>query len=69
MLRYEEYWYPVRWGLKLRKALLRFSSSYGSRFMFIRRPLAVFISVLLDENHQETFENTIHSSYKDFTGH
>ena len=41
------FWYPVRWGWALRKMLFKFSSSYGSTFMFIRRPIAVFIDNLL----------------------
>ena len=53
-------WYPFRWGLYIRKKLLKFSSSYGSTFMFLRRPLAVFIDVILDDKHQETLKGTKH---------
>jgi hypothetical protein len=60
----EELWYPYRWGIILRGKLRKFASSYGGRFLFIRRPLAVFINSLLDEKHQETFIGTPHSTYK-----
>lgn len=57
-------WYPYRWGLKIRKKLLKFASSYGSKYIKIRRPVAVFISALLDENHQELHDKTIEYHYK-----
>ena len=62
----KELWYPYRWGLTIRSALRKFASLYGGRFFFIRRPLAVFLATLLDESHQETFENTHH--WKELNG-
>ena len=63
-MQYKELWYPYRWGLSTRKSLKRFASSYGSTFLFVRRPIAVFLSTLLDENHQETFTGTPHNLHK-----
>lgn len=60
-LEYREYTYPVRWGLVLRGRILNFCKSYGTtRF---RKRVVQFLSTLLDENHQETFEGTIHERY------
>ena len=61
----KDYWFPVRWGLKTRGVLLGFSSSYGGKFMRIRRPLSVFLNTLLDDKHQETFEGTAHQIYNE----
>lgn len=58
-----EYSLPVRLGLKTRKILRRFGSSYGGKYIAIRRPVAVFINTLLDTEHQETFKGTIHDSF------
>lgn len=55
-----ELWYPYRWGLKVRKVLLKLSSSYGSRYIKYKRPFAVFLSALLDDTHQETYKGTPH---------
>ena len=63
-MNYKELWYPYRWGLWTRKKLLHFAKSYGT-WIKMRRPIVVFLSALLDENHQETFGGTVHKSYKD----
>lgn len=55
----DDLWFPYRYGLKCRKKLLRFCSSYGGKFFKIRRPLVVFLSAILDENHQETMKGTL----------
>lgn len=52
--------YALRLGIKIRKILMHFASDYGSRYMWIKRPLAVFISALLDDKHQELYKNTPH---------
>ena len=55
------YWWPVRFGLILRKYLRIFARSYGTTR--IRRALAVFIGTLLDEDHQETYSKNIHAHF------
>lgn len=60
MLSINDYSLPVRLGLKTRKLLKRFASSYGGKYINIRRPIAVFINTVLDTEHQETFKGTIH---------
>ena len=64
MLKVDELWWPFRYGLRLRKKLLKFCSTYGSKFFRIRRPTVVFLSSLLDEKHQETYEGTVEYNYK-----
>lgn len=60
-------WYPFRWGLRTRRFLKRVASTYGSGLVYkVRRPLAVFLSALLDESHQENFTGTFH--HKVMTG-
>lgn len=63
MLEFKDYWWPVRWGLKARKLLRVFSGSYGGKFFKVRRPVAVFLSTLLDLDHQEIHDKTIHNHY------
>lgn len=63
-MKIDQLWFPYRWGLRLRKTLVKFSASYGSKYFSIQRPLAVFISALLDDKHQELFDKTPHSLYK-----
>lgn len=63
IMRLEEYWWPVRLGLRVRRILRAFQSSYGGRFFKIRRPLAVFLNTLLDIDHQETYKGTVHNRF------
>jgi hypothetical protein len=51
-------------GIQIRNKLITFAGDYGSTFYAIRRPLAVFITALLDTDHQETFKNTDHNDEK-----
>jgi len=63
-MNYQDYSLPVRLGLRIRKKMLSFAASYGGKFFFIRRPIAVFFNTLLDDKHQETFKGTMHERYK-----
>ena len=40
-------WWPIRLGIWTRGKLLDFAMSYGSTFIWVRRPMAVFIDNLL----------------------
>lgn len=62
-MEYKEYWFPVRMGLRVRRALLSFGKSYGGWFISIRRPIAVFLNTLLDDKHQEVVGGTIHNRF------
>ena len=53
-----------RLGLIARKNIRIFCRSYGKGILFpIRRKIVVFLSTLLDLEHQETYRNSSHFKY------
>lgn len=75
MLEFKDYNRSVRWGLICRKWLRLYSNSYGTdwwsgmffgkwRQIWPRRSIAVFLTALLDLDHQETYgDKLIHQRY------
>jgi len=59
---------PYKYGLYTRRFLLKFCRSYGSTFFHIRRRVVVFLSALMDENHQERFSNTVERKNRELSG-
>ncbi len=54
----------IRWGLYLRKKLRHFAlNRCNNQHGFWLEPLATFVLVLFDFQHQETFKHTYHNKY------